>query len=95
MCQYSILGRIDDTTGHRKLLDEFTKFPEEQRELIQAELDRYVGDSRAGTTRVHLAILRLSEGNLELLRHNVKVALKDFRDVLWWAEGDEEYRPSR
>jgi hypothetical protein len=38
--------------------------------------------------RVHLAILDLSRGELERVRHNVGRALTDFRDVLLWAELD-------
>ena len=40
--------------------------------------------------RVHLAILKLSEGNEEKLREFVAVAKRDYRDVLFWAENPEE-----
>jgi len=36
--------------------------------------------------RVHLAVLKLSEGKIELLKHFIKQAQDDFRDVLYWAE---------
>jgi hypothetical protein len=36
--------------------------------------------------RVSLAILDISEGNLNLVRHHVEVAKVDYRDVLLWAE---------
>ena len=38
------------------------------------------------TVRVQLAVLALSEGSLERLRHFVAVAQVDFRDVLYWAD---------
>jgi hypothetical protein len=39
--------------------------------------------------RVHLAALKLAQGDLERLRHNVQVARTDYRDVLYWAEYPE------
>lgn len=58
--------------------------------LLQ-ELDRYGGreDDRE-VNRVQLAILKLSSGEAELLRHYVAVALTDYRDVLAWAEYPEQ-----
>jgi len=43
------------------------------------------------TERVQLAILILSNGNLDELRRMVNVASIDYRDVLAWAEYPEEY----
>ncbi len=34
--------------------------------------------------RVQLACVLLSEGKIEKLKHYVDVALKDYRDVLYW-----------
>jgi hypothetical protein len=42
--------------------------------------------------RVQLAILKLSEGNEEKLREFFAMAKRDYRDVLFWAEGPEESR---
>jgi hypothetical protein len=36
--------------------------------------------------RLSLAILDISEGKLNLVRHHVEVAKMDYRDVLLWAE---------
>ena len=36
--------------------------------------------------RVRRAILTLSRGEVERVRHNVEVAQRDYRDVLYWAE---------
>lgn len=58
--------------------------------LLQ-ELERYgrrEGDREVN--RVQLAILKLSSGKTELLRHYVAVALTDYRDVLAWAEYPEQ-----
>lgn len=38
--------------------------------------------------RVQLAILKLSDGNLDLLGHFVDRAKADYRDVLYWTEYD-------
>jgi hypothetical protein len=38
--------------------------------------------------RVHLAILDLSGGELDALRHYVERAQADFRDVLFWAHNE-------
>lgn len=46
-------------------------------------LDEY--QSGRGRERVQLAILKLSEGKIDKLRHYVDVAKKDFRDVLSWS----------
>ena len=62
-------------------------FPDEDPVTVMAILDRY-GTERheRERERVQLAILKLSAGNLDRLLHNVEVAKRDYRDVLWWAE---------
>ena len=40
--------------------------------------------------RVHLAILKLSEGSTDKLHEIVQAAKNDYRDVLMWAEYPEE-----
>ncbi len=40
--------------------------------------------------RVQLAILHLSNGDLDKVRHDVAVAKLDYRDVLYWAEYPRE-----
>jgi len=55
-----------------------------------ALLDSYRSQtSETGTTRVQLAILKLSGGDLEQVRQYVETARRDFRDVLAWAEYPE------
>jgi hypothetical protein len=44
----------------------------------------------ADSERVRLAILTLSGGDMERLRHFTQAAIKDFRDVLHWAENPPE-----
>jgi hypothetical protein len=43
-----------------------------------------------GQVRVHIAILKLCEGDPDKLMHYVNVAKTDFRDVLAWAEYPEQ-----
>jgi HEAT repeat protein len=61
-------------------------FPPEDREYVIEQLKRYRGDSVQGCKRIHLAILKLSEGSKEKVAHHVEVALRDWRDILYWAE---------
>ena len=63
-------------------------FPEStQRATAEAELGRYgMGDHEPEAERVRLAVLKLSGGDLERLRANVRAAKGDYRDVLAWAE---------
>jgi hypothetical protein len=53
-------------------------------------LDKYPAESEvldeSGRARVHLAILKLSEGRIDELNHHVEQARMDFRDVLYWAD---------
>ncbi|MFB0535505.1 MAG: HEAT repeat domain-containing protein [Anaerolineae bacterium] len=61
-------------------------FPPEDREYVIEQLKRYRGDSIKGRKRIHLAILKLSEGNKEKVANLVEVALRDYRDILYWAQ---------
>ena len=42
--------------------------------------------TRPGSARVHLAILKVADGNLDKLAEIVEVAISDFRDVVSMAE---------
>ena len=44
--------------------------------------------------RVKEAIARLASGSLDGLRHFLEAAKKDYRDVLYWSENEEEARDS-
>jgi HEAT repeat protein len=61
-------------------------FPPEDREYVIEQLKRYQGDSVQGRKRIHLAILKLSEGSKEKVAHLVEIALRDYRDILYWAQ---------
>ena len=50
--------------------------------LLQLLLS-YDGNERE---RVQLAVLKLSDGDHEKLKHNIQAAIVDYRDVLAWAE---------
>jgi hypothetical protein len=62
-------------------------FPHENPATVLAVLDRYgVEPYERERERVQLAVLKLSEGNIERLRHYIEAAETDYRDVLYWAE---------
>ena len=63
------------------------QFPDRDAATVLALLDRY-GTRRfeRERERVQLAILKLSGGDIEKLRHGLDVARRDYRDVLYWAE---------
>ena len=44
--------------------------------------------------RVKEAVVRLASGSLDGLRHFLETAKKDYRDVLYWSESEEEARDS-
>jgi hypothetical protein len=64
------------------------QFPPELRAMVLATLDQYPGDTPAGRARVQLAILKAAAGDLEKVRTYTAHANVDFRDVLYWAEGE-------
>lgn len=55
-------------------------------EEVVAILDGFRGGSESGAARVRLAILKLSEGDLDLVGSYAEMARRDFRDVLLNAE---------
>jgi len=62
-------------------------FPQHDPDEILAILDRYGVDPYENSPElVHLAILKLSEGNLDRLREHVETARRDFLDVRYPAE---------
>jgi hypothetical protein len=59
----------------------------EDSDAVLAALDQYGMESwHSERHRVHLAILKLSCGNIGQIRHYVEVACRDFRDVIVPAE---------
>lgn len=61
--------------------------PEEFERVAQAlaghqEIAGWSGDY----ARLHLAILKLSQGDFSQLHYYIQAAATDYRDVLWWAE---------
>src|ERR1700694_369274 len=68
-------------------------FPKESWARVLELLDSYgVKSYQRERARVQLDILKLSAGSEEKLREFVKVAKRDYRDVLFWAENPEEAR---
>lgn len=74
------------TSGHVRRAAK-RAFPHENLTTIMAILDAYGTESHEPErNRVQLAIITLSEGDVDKLRHFVAAAKQDYRDVLWWAE---------
>ena len=69
-------------------------FPVERRDEVHQCLAEYVSTS-GSAARVHLAVLKLSAGDLASLRSWLQVARVDFRDVLAPAEYPEYFRRLR
>ena len=82
MSNYKALPSRDLVLSEAKKL-----FLQENPDGILAILDEYgVASHERGRDRVQLAILKLSDGNLDDLRYWVQVAKRDYRDVLGPAE---------
>ena len=73
-------------------------FPTEDPRTILALLDEFRSDDQNGRARVQLAVLKLADGSIDMLLHEIQEANLDFRDVLSpaeyptysWDEEDEE-----
>ena len=66
-------------------------FPSADVDRVVALLDTYGVESyERERERVQLAIVNLSEGNVESLRYFLGVAKQDYRDVLFWSDNPEE-----
>ena len=63
------------------------EFQDSDRATVTQLLESYVGPE---SDRVRWDILELSAGKLEKVRHYIKAAQSDYRDVLYWAEYYEE-----
>lgn len=66
-------------------------FPNQELEAVMAILALYGKESyERETQRVQVAVLKLSDGNLEKLRENIEAAKDDYRDILASAEYHEQ-----
>lgn len=62
-------------------------FPNEDPGAIMHILDQYgIRPFERERNRVQIDILKLSEGDLDKLHEYVRVAKRDYRDVIYWAE---------
>lgn len=70
-------------------------WPDQDPQIIMNILDEFGVESyeREGT-RVQLAIVKLSEGDIEKLKEKIILAKTDYRDVLAYAEYPEEMKIS-
>jgi len=78
--------------AHRaRVVHKVTRYwPHLHRQEIMEVLDQYGAEStERGRARVQLAILKLSEGEIERLADLVAMAKRDYRDVLAYAEYPE------
>ena len=70
-------------------------FGNEAGKQVEADIESFI-DSYHGVYGTHPAdrivrcIVHLAKGNSEALRHNMKAALGDWRDVIYWAEYDSK-----
>ena len=68
-------------------------WPDVNPQEIMTVLDEYgVNSSERGCVRVQLAILKLSNGQRDQLAELVRMAKRDYRDVVAYAEYPEEMR---
>ena len=68
-------------------------WPDEDPLVILDLLNQYgTEESERGRTRVHLAILKLSEGELSKLPKLIDMAKRDYRDVIAYAEYPEHMK---
>ena len=67
--------------------------PNEDTTTVLSVLDAYGTEIyERERERVHIAILKLSEGNVDKLLQYVTAAKQDYRDVLYWAEYSDASR---
>ena len=82
-------------TATRELVLSIIKrdFPTEDTEAVIARLDAYGKEPHEREReRVHLAVLRLSEGDSAKLLYWIDIAKQDYRDALAWAEYPSQMR---
>ncbi len=66
-------------------------FPSEDITVVMSLLDEYgLQDYERERERVQMGILFLSRGTLDGLLHNIEQAKLDYRNILYWAEYDEQ-----
>jgi len=83
-----------DPISQKKVLEKIQLYwPDRDSEDILAILNKYGTESyHKEQTRIHLAILKLSGGQLDKLETYLETARTDYRDVLAWAEYPEEMK---
>jgi len=61
-------------------------FPQSEFAEVESILQMYKSESKGGRNRVFASILKLSDGNIELIKKFVEKANYDFRDVISLSE---------
>jgi hypothetical protein len=65
-------------------------FPFEQFDTVMSVLNEYgTEDWQRGVNRVRLAVLKLADGDMQALRREIDAAIRDYRDVVAYAEYPE------
>lgn len=59
-----------------------------EKEIVEI-LSQYKSDNEAGKYRVWAALLKISDGKLEILKEKIEIAKTDYRDILADAEYPE------
>ena len=62
------------------------EFPQSKFVDIETILKMYVSETEKGKNRVYASVLKLSEGNIDLLKKYTDKAIIDYRDVISLAE---------
>ncbi|MCP3932688.1 MAG: hypothetical protein GY705_26760 [Bacteroidetes bacterium] len=65
------------------------EYPAVGKDIIFNTLRKYSSDSKEGTYRVWASVLKISDGNIKMLKENIETALCDYRDVISVAEYPE------
>jgi hypothetical protein len=79
----SCMEKMKQWTRQDVIAEVANSFPKEDPQTILALLDEF---QISGAERVHMAILKISEGDIDQLRTYIRAACLDYRDVLMWAE---------
>ena len=90
-CEWAAAARANVHPTREELLAEVVRvFPDQDPASVIAVLDEYGIESyERERERVQRAIVHLSKGDYGRLQHFTRVAKRDYRDVLFWAEYPE------
>jgi hypothetical protein len=82
---HDIKSRIEHDFGHAKVLDVLAKFDEFAHRFEKIYHEKV-------SARIIRCVIKISEGDMDLLDRYIRSALLDWRDVILWAEYDKDGR---